>query len=156
MNIFFQYIQGEKSDHGNSFIPTTTLIKVLATFLCYTTVNVIALAGIVSQLNVEDEFAEELREYFICESTGVDPNRTCDRSFENLYNPWPSIVAVFLAGILYQPFGLLYIINLRNVYHSIRHFMRGIRSSNGTSTNMAARNHSQFTHDSSFVHSSYY
>ena len=128
-------MQGEKNDHIKSFTPTTTLIKILATFLCYIIVNIMSLAGFALLLHVRVEYNEELRDYFICEGGRVEPNQVCKRSFENLYTPLPSTVAIFLAGILYQLLSLLYVINLQNVCSSVTHVMQGIRSSNSMSTN---------------------
>ena len=95
----------------------------MASFLCYAVVNSIGLSGLASLQLSQSQYANELMNYFICESSRISPNKVCERSFEDFLNPLPTTLSLFLIGTLFQLLILLYVINFKEVYRGIKHFL---------------------------------
>ena len=111
-------IEYVRSDSSNSTIPTTALIKVILNFLCNAITALLGYSAVSSRL--QSNYAEELNNYFSCESSGIGANKICARTYEALYSPLPLSVSFFLLGTLYLGVNILYAVNVTEIYKCIR------------------------------------
>ncbi len=93
---------------------TKAQIKVTISFAWYVLYSLSLLIAL-SFLAVSSKDAEsELNAYFICESTGVNPGKVCDRSGFGSALPVYLFAAQFVVGIGYPFVNLMYALNIEH------------------------------------------
>ena len=79
-------------------------------------ISVVTITSYSISIRKQKSFAEELVKYFICESTGTSPGKTCTRShFEGLDPSAPATAISVIVVSLYPLVNLLYVIRLADI-----------------------------------------
>ncbi len=94
--------------------------KILIAFCYYVLLGVISLSGLIRNIQNNEVIAREFEKYFICESTGIDPDdpEECDRSeFEQYRTPELVTCAYVLVGI-FPAVNLIFAVNIKEYKQS--------------------------------------
>jgi len=96
--------------------------KILIIFCYYVLLGVIALTTFTIFTRNSTQFSGAVAEYWLCESTGVNPENSCDRlreSFQQLSFPGLSAVSYILLGI-FPAVNLIFAVNFREIKQKFR------------------------------------
>ena len=87
----------------------------MITFCYYVLLTVVALTSFTIATRNSGPFAEQLSNYFTCETRGNDPNNPCDRNtFRQLAIPWLTVVSLVLIYML-PAINLVYALNIKEL-----------------------------------------
>ena len=93
-----------------------TELKVLFTTVYYIVVQIAFLVSYTVSIRRGKAFGEELVKYFICESMGNGPGKTCSWSdFEGVDTSVPAIAIIMILTAVYPLVSLLYVIRLEDI-----------------------------------------
>lgn len=107
-----------KPTQGGGQLPNYTVahIKLVVLFCAYGFSGLLTYSVYSVVLKREGAFFKTLQDYFECESTGVSPNKTCERSvFENLDPTEFTFPTAIMSYLLYPFATLLYVINIKKL-----------------------------------------
>ncbi len=91
-------------------------MKILLCLVIFTFIPLLAITNISVVLRTSVEFERELLDYFMCESTGVSPRKTCSRSgFEAEDHTHYIHISYAVAMIVYVFTTLIYVINIAEI-----------------------------------------
>jgi len=96
--------------------------KILIILCYYVLLGVIALTAFTIFTRNSTQFSDAIAEYWLCESTGVNPENTCDRlreSFQQLSYPGLSAVSYVLLGI-FPAVNLIFAVNVKEIKQKFR------------------------------------
>ena len=91
--------------------------KILIILCYYVLLGVIALTAFTIFTRNSTQFSDAIAEYWLCESTGVNPENSCDRlreSFQQLSYPGLSAVSYVLLGI-FPAVNLIFAVNVKEI-----------------------------------------
>ena len=107
-------------------------LKILIVFLYFSIFTVTSLIAftIISQ-NITD-FASELTFYFVCESQGIQPGRTCERGFNRIGAEVALMFAYIFLGF-FPLVSLVYVINCQEIKKKFSKWFVGNGNGSGRS-----------------------
>ena len=90
-------------------------IKILIALCYYFLLGAFILAAITIPASNHSNFIADILEYFLCESTGTNPNKkVCERKFEK-FDSRMVILATFLIVGMFPIVNLLYVLNVQEI-----------------------------------------
>ena len=89
-------------------------VKIVILFVYFSIFLASILVTFTVRLHGIDTLIKEIRQYFVCEATGIMPGKVCDRSFERLETEVISIITFTLIGF-YPIVSLIYVVNIQEL-----------------------------------------
>lgn len=118
----------QKHEGDNSYIKAE--LKVVIAFLCFMFITALGITNNSVVLQHYNEFERELLSYFVCESTGVSPGKTCSRSgFENADLTPYTITTNEIVLTFYPVVTLIYVVNIAEIKTGLQKSLRVLKTS---------------------------
>ncbi len=95
--------------------------KILIASCYYILLGVVALSGLIRNLQHNEVIAREFGKYFICESGGIDPDdpEECDRSEFDQYRTPELVTCSFALLCIFPAVNLIFAVNIKEYKQSI-------------------------------------
>ena len=91
-------------------------IKLVVTFCAYGFSGLINYSAYSVVLKRENAYSTALQDYFECESTGISPNKTCERSIFESLDPTEFTFPITIVSFVILPLAtLLYVTNIKKL-----------------------------------------
>ena len=115
-------------DHGSR--QRTAKIKLLIIFSYFFMFLVISQTALTLSLRKQAKFEAQLKTYFCCESAGMNPGPSCERSFERLSDSASIVISYVMLG-LYPIANLVFVVNIKELKEICCRKRMNLQSSTG-------------------------